>query len=844
MNRSRAYVTFPDVSIRDELELALNLVDARAYLLLLVQMMTPRLFSMPVISLMNLNCWLATIPAPELDAQGVRLTSVERSAGIVDALVEFKKVVLNVTCIDCTSPGLSELSERLSSNDGSQATTDLANSLFDYAFSLLDGEFIQIFIDRAINEAPSRCPTNPAYDPNFEGFRYESFEQANPPSDSVSLLVTVVGITAGIALAIFLMSVVVKCFVRRRNRKWLSTLPADAVCKVYAEQRREVELATHLCESTASMFTSSDVPAFVRFSMPIIVVGNIALFVSGHLSIGGAVNVYIKFAEEEIVLENVFTFSIAQSVIELWNSGGKQLAILIMIFSVIWPYTKQLITLVVWFLPPHRLSVGARGSIFRWLDVLAKWSSADIFVLVVSLVAFNIMIQSPQVPFLSDEFYSIQLMLIPLWGLYANLIAQLVSQVSSHVIIHYHRRIIAAALNRRGSEKESALSSYAERDVNGSPFETTRSGDREFSASERLYQHQFQRVHRGSEEKLSIRRGVNLLLIGTSLILAVLIILGCTIPTFSFEQLGLLGIAVEIGRQTDAATNSYSVFGIAKTLFEQGLSLGTANAITGMFVISSLIILTVFVVPLVQILVLLYQWFRPLKQTQRGKLEVVVEVLYAWQYVEVFVIAVMVAAWQLGPTSEFLVNEYCGGLTDTFSSLVYFGILKEEDAQCFKLEATIEFGSYILIACAFLLTFLNTFVPKAVFQYQCDKVADERRQMEPCGVDVAAQHIADTMDVEKVRGKIRPTPVLFSDTFRWLLSSTTAPQLADMRDLQDEQEATEGFEDSKRTFLPELMYMPTASCSFGSGIPASDESDSELASYGIGESTSVVQKLI
>jgi hypothetical protein len=787
------------------------------------------------------DCWLATIPVPALDAQGVRLTSDKRTAGLIDAMVHFKKLFLNVTCFECTSPGMNELSERLVSADGEQETTTIANSLFDYTLSLLDGEFVQNFLDRAINEAPARCPTNPSYVPNYEGLKFEAFAKPGKPDDSTGLLITLVAINAGIVMAFVIISYLVRSFVRRRNKKWLSTLPAEKVFRIFGEQSRERELATYLRDDTSSMFTSRDVPTFVRYMIPVTILGNIALFLSGHLSIGGGVSVFVQFAEEELVLENVFTFSIAQSTIELWNSGGKQLAILIIIFSGIWPYTKQLLTLVAWFLPPQRLSVARRGSLYLWLDILAKWSSADIFVLVVSLVAFNIKIQSPDVSFLPDQFYSIELMLIPLWGLYANLMAQLVSQVSSHVIIHYHRKIVEESLARASDKKQQSLAGLDEMEDIQSSFEPLRDDHRELAPPERLYEHGFLRPHRGFRDTLTIRRGVNMLLIGTSIILMVLLIVGCTIPAFSFEQLGLLGVAVEIGRNTDVASNSYSVFGIAETLFNQGLSLGTGSAITGMLVITILILGTVFVVPLVQLTVLLYQWFRPLKQMQRGKLEVFVEILAAWQYVEVFVIAVMISVWQLGPTSEFLINEYCAGLTDTLNSLAYYGILKAEDAQCFKLGATIEDGCYILIACAFLLAFLNTFVPKAVFQYQRDVLAEERRRTEPSGPDERNQHIADIMNVEQVRQMIQPTPVLFSDTFRWLLDSSPCQSTDDVEHIQEAQEeslvaSSKGHLSPDREdpiFLPELLYRSTASSTIGSRRPSVDESFSDLASYGV-----------
>ena len=61
--------------------------------------------------------------------------------------------------------------------------------------------------------------------------------------------------------------------------------------------------------------------------------------------------------------------------------------------SFAWPYTKQLITLVLWFAPTDYVSVSRRGSIFMWLDALAKWSIIDIFVLVVTIICLRISIK-------------------------------------------------------------------------------------------------------------------------------------------------------------------------------------------------------------------------------------------------------------------------------------------------------------------------------------------------------------------------------------------------------------------------------------------------------------------
>ena len=75
------------------------------------------------------------------------------------------------------------------------------------------------------------------------------------------------------------------------------------------------------------------------------------------------------------------------------SAGSKELAILIFMFSFVWPYTKQLMVLGCWFAPTKLVSVSRRGSILLWLDFLGKWSMVDIFVFVVTIAAFRVSIQ-------------------------------------------------------------------------------------------------------------------------------------------------------------------------------------------------------------------------------------------------------------------------------------------------------------------------------------------------------------------------------------------------------------------------------------------------------------------
>lgn len=116
-----------------------------------------------------------------------------------------------------------------------------------------------------------------------------------------------------------------------------------------------------------------------------------------------------------------------------------------------------------------------------------------------------------------------------------------------------------------------------------------------------------------------------------------------------------------------------------------------------------------------------------------------------------------------------MINEYCGSLSDVFSQLVYYGILDEKDAQCFRVESSLDKASYILAAAAILLALLNTFVMNAVTQYFREKSMERRHE----GMMVyQCEDLAD--DPQEIAKQLKPTPVLFTDKFRWCLGHEDA----------------------------------------------------------------------
>lgn len=378
------------IQLYNDLSISLEMQSLTLVLTTMLKVLKSRLNNFPIEDILDYNCWLATIPAPILDVYGIREDGVAKSAELREVAASVGALNMSITCINCTSPRMPEWTEILTTEEAQEDLIGVVNGLFDYLGDSIGGTFIQVEIDRLLVDAARKCPHSPSYEQNANVTEFESLPYLSPNSEtSDSLLVTLLVIVVTAVLAVLVLVFAIKYIVRRRHRAWLQSLPPKQVQRLAYEQQQEDNAEANLNATTQSMVTSPQIPKLVRWGMPFIILLNIALFLSGHLSLGGTVNIVADIAGEKIVVDKFFEFSLARSTVDIWNAGGKELAILVLIFSGIWPYSKQVVTLVVWFLPPSRLSVSRRESVLLWFDRLGKWSMIDIFVLVVSIVAFR-----------------------------------------------------------------------------------------------------------------------------------------------------------------------------------------------------------------------------------------------------------------------------------------------------------------------------------------------------------------------------------------------------------------------------------------------------------------------
>ena len=240
------------------------------------------------------------------------------SLSVTKFMAAVSELGLNISCIECSGPRMPELSDILSTLKGSAAVTDFANGAFDFVTKLIEGNFLQLAADRALNDAKKRCPHSPDYDPDFTNSEYEEFENATS-EDSVTFFVGLLIVGASLFVVVLAVVLFTKLIVRRRHRKWVSSLSSTQLQLLWKEQHKQDDNDDILNETTVSMFRSESIPSWLRWAMPVIILANIGFFLSGHLSLGASVTIMASLGGQTFTEGGFFEFSIARSTIEIWN---------------------------------------------------------------------------------------------------------------------------------------------------------------------------------------------------------------------------------------------------------------------------------------------------------------------------------------------------------------------------------------------------------------------------------------------------------------------------------------------------------------------------------------------
>ena len=396
-----------------------------------------KMASLRIEELLNLDCLISTL------AYG----------GIVGFVLRFGNASVELECRKCTTPGLQNMAVQTALPSSQVDFTDKMNHWLDVLTSKVIKELSPEHVLRKLETYQAKC-----HSPHIVQ-AHHVVDHAHHSSSSDIDVMSLVGVLA----ASMLLGTFFSCLlalrrpkldrkVRGVNRKVAvdkDDVQADTIDPrprqrkvLFAglitrsrpkQQSIDIYIGNSVEEEVSSLGQDSRVPLVVRFLIPVVLSINIALFVGGHIIVAASVSVDFSLLGANLSLDDFASFSLIESLKDMWKAGVYAIAIFLGLLSGAWPYMKVLSLFYLWIVPPSRLSLEKRGSKLATLDLLGKWSLIDVFVLLLFMVAFNVKIENPNLEVLPVNFYTIVVRVKPIWGLYSFSLGAVVALLTNNV---------------------------------------------------------------------------------------------------------------------------------------------------------------------------------------------------------------------------------------------------------------------------------------------------------------------------------------------------------------------------------------------------------------------------
>eukprot|EP00040_Diaphanoeca_grandis_P020654 m.109848 g.109848 ORF g.109848 m.109848 type:complete len:1167 (-) comp27992_c0_seq1:208-3708(-) len=403
----------------------------------------------------------------------------------------------------------------------------------------------------------------------------------------------------------------------------------------------------------------------------------IPTFICANLLDGSDVFLTLQVDNTTVITPSVFSFSLGNTVTDMWKAHVYPLSLLIAIFSGFWPYTKVLLMAISWCTPPRWLSVGRRESLMMFLDALGKWSLMDSFLMTMFTVAFRFNIGTQieghapgsQVPAV------LGVEVAPQTGFFLFLFSTCFSLIMNHIILAYHRKAESATDAKKIGRRVSTIS----------------------TSKESISSHAYKRGSLVHTFNGGGRIIVALLLSCTLLLIAA----GVYVDSFSFKFGGLAGYALG-----DKSVRGESVISIATSLIDSS----PATSVYLLWILSITFLGFVLVFPIAQIVMLLVLWLIPLNIGTQKQIFHAAEVFNAWASLDVFVLVLFAAILEISSIAEFMVGPYCNSINPILKK--HFDKQLHGDDICFGVTTTLGNGCWILFCAALVQGLLASSILK------------------------------------------------------------------------------------------------------------------------------------
>ena len=520
----------------------------------------------------------------------------------------------------------------------------------------------------------------------------------------------------------------------------------------------------------SSPAVSPSVPLWIRRTLPLAVLGNVALFVSSNTAVGADVLLSAIAADNAGTVRAdappIFEFTLANSVTDMWAAGVYPLSALIAVFSGGWPYLKLLGIASAWCLPDWilaRLRVG-RETTLRVVDGLGKWSLIDAFVMVLFRVAFRLQAQTRD----GDAWAAVDVRVAPRWGFHAFVLATIISLGLGHVARHFASGSgDARGTDEAGPVPESLNETFGASDVDESavevdaesietlidaiaaadtPARAAEVAARGTGGGETAELARFDAPPSAAVKKVATwrlarpedARGMFASLVAyffavpagrnpsrddidriargvagaTTLGLAwaaVAFFIAASVPAIEFEFRGLAGAALG-----DAHARRYSLFSLIDggSAWESQEPISTARMVLCAFAVLA---------PLLHIMAVAILWLAPASPGERRALLAAAQMASAWAALDVFLVSAVAAVGQISRFAGFIVGDACDAIDAAVAAMESAAKRQSGDADpfglkgrdvCFDVLAKTQAGCWLLVVAALSTGAVTRFIVK------------------------------------------------------------------------------------------------------------------------------------
>eukprot|EP00970_Alexandrium_tamarense_P008366 scaffold1593_cov193-Alexandrium_tamarense.AAC.67 len=431
--------------------------------------------------------------------------------------------------------------------------------------------------------------------------------------------------------------------------------------------------------SSSSLMFHPSIHPTIKYGFPGILALALVLFIASNATVGASVDLIVTKANGMNLtsLINIYAFSLGSTMREMAQAGVYLLMLLILFCSGVWPYIKVFVLFLCWITSTRRLPPVRREKILYLLDSLGKFSLIDAYVLVLMMVAFRYQLEV-------ENLGQLNVYVTPKFGFYSFLFATIVSLVSGHAMLFFHRKAMIPRIPVYSGRRES------------------------------LGKHIFDDKHGRGLVRLTrrFRRTVVLLI----LLALMLICVGVSLKSFHFTFSGVAGTALG-----ESSVRRFSLVSIGESIPQSVQDSSTF----GIYWIQTCYFLFALVNPLVCLVSLFLLFVYPMTMKRQQKMFVLAEITNAWSAIEVFCIAVNASLLEISPFAKAMVGEHCSLLNHILSG--WSGDNRDNLHQCFAVKSSIDGSSAVLIIGVILNSLLTSTLHRFAHHAMWERIEREDR---------------------------------------------------------------------------------------------------------------------